>query len=77
MSSSLVPDAKPVAGPKQELRDSSGNTLVCAVCICMHSLSYMPLLPVGCRNKGPLSPEKQRIVVTEGRVTGYALGHPY
>lgn len=33
MSSSLVPDAKPLAGPKQGLRKSSGNTRVCAMCV--------------------------------------------
>lgn len=78
MSSSLVPDAKPLAGPKPGLRNSSGNTRVCAVCVCMYTLSYMLLLlPVGCKDKGPLSPENQQLVVAGGRVTGYALGHPY
>lgn len=45
MSSSLVPDAKPLAGTKQGLREFSGNTRVCAMCLHVQLILHAPSLP--------------------------------
>lgn len=78
MSSSLVPDAKPLAGPKQGLRKSSGSTRVCAMCV--HVCADYPaccFFYSGVQEQTHRALRASGVAAAGGRVTGSALGHPY